>query len=171
MRIGDAEREQALSALGEHMSAGRLDVNEYGDRSARVTTARTRGELLELFNDLPDPKPVFGVRQPVPAPVAAQAPVPAAPAGTVATTSEAARRSMALLAAVSWPVAIAIGLFTREWIVMAAPILLSWFGGALWGKRWNHDRDDHREDREERLADRREYRREMREERRDRRND
>ncbi len=43
LRIGDAEREHALRALGEHMGLGRLDVEEYGERSARITTAKTRG--------------------------------------------------------------------------------------------------------------------------------
>lgn len=61
LRIGDTEREEALEALGQHMAAGRLDIDEYGDRSARVTTARTRSELVALFADLPDPKPAFGV--------------------------------------------------------------------------------------------------------------
>jgi uncharacterized protein DUF1707 len=63
IRISDAEREDALTKLGEHMAAGRLDIDEYGDRSARVATAKTRGELLELFADLPEPRPTFG--QPV----------------------------------------------------------------------------------------------------------
>jgi hypothetical protein len=60
IRISDSEREDALGKLGEHMSAGRLDIDEYGDRSARVATAKTRGELLGLFGDLPEPKPAFG---------------------------------------------------------------------------------------------------------------
>jgi hypothetical protein len=60
IRIGDAEREEALKALGEHMSAGRLELDEYGDRSALVTTAKTRGDLLALFADLPQPHPRFG---------------------------------------------------------------------------------------------------------------
>ncbi|HVK25088.1 MAG TPA: DUF1707 domain-containing protein [Actinokineospora sp.] len=60
MRIGDAEREDGLRALGVHMSAGRLTVDEYGDRSAKVTTATTRGELTALFVDLPDPRPHYG---------------------------------------------------------------------------------------------------------------
>ncbi len=59
IRIGDAEREEALKALGEHMSAGRLELDEYGDRSALVTTAKTRRDLLALFADLPQPHPRF----------------------------------------------------------------------------------------------------------------
>lgn len=59
LRIGDAEREKALRALGEHMSAGRLDIDEYGDRSAKVAAARTRNDLITLFTDLPAPNPSF----------------------------------------------------------------------------------------------------------------
>src|SRR5262245_58094144 len=64
IRISDSEREDALGKLGEHMSAGRLDIDEYGERSAQVATARTRGELLGLFGDLPEPKPTFGQPRP-----------------------------------------------------------------------------------------------------------
>lgn len=65
IRISDTEREDALTKLGEHMAEGRLDIDEYGERSAKVATAKTRGELLGLFGDLPEPKPTFG--QPSPA--------------------------------------------------------------------------------------------------------
>ncbi|GAA3843171.1 hypothetical protein GCM10022243_07030 [Saccharothrix violaceirubra] len=66
IRIGDAEREKALELLGVHLGDGRLTITEYGDRSAQVTTARTRGELLALFADLPAPKPQFEPRPAVP---------------------------------------------------------------------------------------------------------
>lgn len=56
-RISDTEREEAIEALGTHMRDGRLDIDEYGDRTARVTTAKTRGELLTVFSDLPEPRP------------------------------------------------------------------------------------------------------------------
>jgi len=57
LRIGDVERGEALRALGEHMSVGRLDADEYGERAARVTAAKTRGEITQLFVDLPEPHP------------------------------------------------------------------------------------------------------------------
>jgi hypothetical protein len=59
IRVGDTERQQALQVLGEHMSAGRIDIDEYGERSAKITTAKTRGDLMALFYDLPDPRPQF----------------------------------------------------------------------------------------------------------------
>ncbi|HKS47677.1 MAG TPA: DUF1707 domain-containing protein [Amycolatopsis sp.] len=57
MRLSDAERDEAINALSEHVRTGRLDIEEFGTRSAKVSTARTRGELLPLFTDLPAPRP------------------------------------------------------------------------------------------------------------------
>lgn len=54
-RIGDAEREAAIQALQHHLSAGRIDLDEFDERAARVAAARTRGELAPLFADLPEP--------------------------------------------------------------------------------------------------------------------
>jgi Domain of unknown function (DUF1707) len=53
LRIGDAEREAAASALGEHFASGRLTHEEYDERSARVWSARTAADLRPLFADLP----------------------------------------------------------------------------------------------------------------------
>ncbi|MFC6089477.1 DUF1707 SHOCT-like domain-containing protein [Saccharothrix lopnurensis] len=66
IRIGDAEREHALELLGAHLGQGRLTVDEFGERSARVATARTRGDLLVLFADLPAPRPEFSRVAPLP---------------------------------------------------------------------------------------------------------
>jgi hypothetical protein len=57
-RIGNAERQQAMDALDAHMSAGRLDPDEYGERAAMVSVARTAADLKPLFHDLPDPHPL-----------------------------------------------------------------------------------------------------------------
>ncbi|MFC0446657.1 DUF1707 SHOCT-like domain-containing protein [Rhodococcus jostii] len=53
IRIGTAEREQALNLLSEHFAAGRLSVVEFDERSLAVTNATTRGELDRVFTDLP----------------------------------------------------------------------------------------------------------------------
>ena len=53
LRISDAEREQAAAELGEHYAQGRLSMEEHADRLDRVWAARTRGELLPIFRDLP----------------------------------------------------------------------------------------------------------------------
>lgn len=57
MRIGTAEREEAQRALQEHLNAGRLQVNEYADRSARASGATTASEIAAVFEDLPAPRP------------------------------------------------------------------------------------------------------------------
>lgn len=52
-RIGDAEREAAAAALGEHFAAGRLTKEEYDERADVVWAARTASDLRPLFLDLP----------------------------------------------------------------------------------------------------------------------
>lgn len=53
VRIGDAEREEVLNALQEHLAAGRLDVDEYEQRAERVVAARYAEDLEEVLTDLP----------------------------------------------------------------------------------------------------------------------
>ncbi|ALG08994.1 DUF1707 SHOCT-like domain-containing protein [Kibdelosporangium phytohabitans] len=57
IRISDAERDEAVSALGAHMSTGRIDVSEYEERCGLAAAARTRADLETLFRDLPAPHP------------------------------------------------------------------------------------------------------------------
>ncbi len=71
IRIGNDERAAAMNALDEHMSAGRLDPDEYGERVARVSVARTREDLQPLFADLPAPHPFPVSPPPRKGPVAA----------------------------------------------------------------------------------------------------
>lgn len=53
LRMSDAEREQATSELGEHFAQGRLTADEHGERLDQIWSARTRGELVPIFADLP----------------------------------------------------------------------------------------------------------------------
>jgi len=80
IRIGNAERDAALTALGEHMRAGRLDPDEYGERAAKISVARYAHELAPLFEDLPSGAPL-GASGPVRAtwPQPAADTTPAAP--------------------------------------------------------------------------------------------
>lgn len=55
IRVGTAEREQAIQRLSDHFAAGRLSVAEFDERSAIVASAVTRGELEQVFTDLPEP--------------------------------------------------------------------------------------------------------------------
>jgi hypothetical protein len=53
-RIGDADRDAAAAALGEHFAQGRLTLNELNTRLGAALTATTRGELSQAARDLPD---------------------------------------------------------------------------------------------------------------------
>lgn len=149
LRIGDAERESAMQALGEHMSAGRLDIDEFGDRSAKVTAARTRAELSALFTDLPAPHPRYGDE---PVPLAGGGPATSAgtaqsggmqsggevadrPVGGVAQRLGAGLASVTGLIWIGTIIAIAnTGL---GWLIFI-PIALSICVGSAWG-RSRHD--------------------------------
>ncbi len=67
LRIGDAEREAAVTALGEHFASGRLTKEEYDERAERAFAARTRSDLWPLFADLPRPEGATGATRPDPA--------------------------------------------------------------------------------------------------------
>lgn len=74
LRIGTREREEAVKVLGEHLSEGRLQLDEYEERVGAAVEAKTRGDLRPLFRDLPAPYPAFMVPpvrevEPVPVPV------------------------------------------------------------------------------------------------------
>lgn len=52
LRLSDADRDEALARLGEHFAAGRLDKDEFDERSDAVWTARTGADLAPIFADL-----------------------------------------------------------------------------------------------------------------------
>ena len=169
LRISDQNRESALTALGEHMSAGRIDIDEYGERSARITAAKTRGELGEIFADLPAPHPRYDDF-----PQAVTAPEPDRQADPVPRRSGspenwsppqrfiAAFMPLTVIAAIALIATGVVG-----WGIIFVPIGLAFFGKAMWGHGWNHDQhhhdrhERHLRDRERRRALRDSYRREM----------
>ncbi|WP_067562150.1 DUF1707 SHOCT-like domain-containing protein [Nocardia acidivorans] len=53
IRIGTAEREEAMKRLSDNFAAGRLSVAEFDERSGIVAAAMTRGDLTPVFADLP----------------------------------------------------------------------------------------------------------------------
>jgi hypothetical protein len=52
-RVSDDERERHAELLSEHAAHGRLTTEELSERLERVFSARTRGELDEVVEDLP----------------------------------------------------------------------------------------------------------------------
>ncbi|HJC59872.1 MAG TPA: DUF1707 domain-containing protein [Candidatus Dietzia intestinigallinarum] len=58
MLLSDAERLHALTVLGDHFAAGRLDDSEFHARSGEVAAARTLSALAPSFADLPGGSPL-----------------------------------------------------------------------------------------------------------------
>ncbi|MEV7553021.1 DUF1707 domain-containing protein [Amycolatopsis sp. NPDC089917] len=131
LRISDQDRESALTALGEHMSVGRIDIDEFGERSARITAAKTRGELSEVFIDLPEPHPVFDV----PKKVVSE---PEKPASPFAGSSPAQRVMGALLPLLFIATIVFIIGTGASWWLIAIPIGISAVGEGIWGKGWEN---------------------------------
>jgi hypothetical protein len=149
LRISDLDREAALQALGEHMSVGRIDLDEYGDRSARVTAVKTRGELAAIFEDLPQPHPQLGdVRAPV-QPAASTAVEPKAKPGEPVSWGDRplAQRLTAAAVPVAWVIGIALFFATGHlWYWFLLPIVVTAAGRGLWGQEWENDRQRHGRD-------------------------
>jgi len=133
-RIGDAERNSAMDALGEHLSSGRIDLDEFGARSAQVTQARTVADLNSLFADLPAPHPTVAGLEPAIRPAAA--PAPAAPDSATPSLADrsAAQRWVAGATAASGIIAVilffALGL---PWWIFLLPALIGIISSSVWG--------------------------------------
>ncbi|MEO7236374.1 MAG: DUF1707 domain-containing protein [Lapillicoccus sp.] len=117
-RVGDQERQAAITALGEHWRAGRLDPAEHERRTTAAYTAVTRGDLEALFADLPGGLPA-GLPSPVSRAVAS-APPPehseeAGAAGLVPAGSWVAGHRDALMGLT--PFVALILFFTTKWWV------------------------------------------------------
>ncbi|GAA1161256.1 hypothetical protein GCM10009630_69460 [Kribbella jejuensis] len=72
VRIGDAERDRAVSLLSDHFVAGRLTQAEFEERSEQATKARYSDEFEVLFDDLPTAREL----QPVPSAQLRRRPAP-----------------------------------------------------------------------------------------------
>jgi uncharacterized protein DUF1707 len=135
LRIGDAEREDALRKLGDHLAAGRLDIDEHSERSSRILAARTRGDVRTVFADLPAPHPDLGY--PVPASAGDAPPERARRRHRPSrrrSRGSAVRTFAGELTAVIWIVSIVFLVATRVgWWVILVPIAYSALLSA-WGK-------------------------------------
>ena len=149
-RIGDADRDQAVNFLQEHMAQGRIDASEFDDRMSRALKAKTASELATLFDDLPEPRPP-AVQNALVVPGATMAasgatdirnPALAAYAGSqpgVHTVRLAiperskADTVLAVVAAASWPAVILFCFATSwsYWWLVFIPIFISTIAGNL----------------------------------------
>lgn len=91
IRLSDADRTEAMSALGEALSEGRLTLGEYDERCQCCTQAQTRADLVPLFADIPQ-APVMGSSAGMPA---AQHDVPVFTARELVEARRSGRRTRA----------------------------------------------------------------------------
>jgi hypothetical protein len=132
VRIGDIEREAAVSALGEHYAAGRLTKEEYDERAEQAWSARTGSGLAPLFVDLPAPHWAAPSQR---------AAVPGAPRSATAAGPDRRRSpgfpvlpvlllvvGLAMLVNVPWPFLLLFG-----WLLWRGVV-----ARALWGRHWSH---------------------------------
>jgi hypothetical protein len=64
LRVSDAERAAVQERLRRAVGDGQLDLHEFDARVQSAWAARTRGELVRVTADLPEPAPAPG-RRPV----------------------------------------------------------------------------------------------------------
>lgn len=128
-----------MDALSEHLGKGRIDLDEFGTRSAQVTQARTVADLRALFSDLPAPHPELP--GPPPAVRSAAGPAPSMPAGTPTRpedTRTPAQRGAAVLLAASGIIALVLFFLVKTWLVFLIPALIAVATSALWGSDWRN---------------------------------
>ncbi|MGZ4468997.1 MAG: DUF1707 SHOCT-like domain-containing protein [Nocardioidaceae bacterium] len=126
VRIGDAERDAAISALGEHYAAGRLTKDEFDERSAQANAARTNADLWPLFADLPRPEATRAAGQ--------------AQRGRDRVSSAPCRpgwRTGVWWAPVLMVVIALVVLTHLPWIVL---LVVGWFWFARMGRHWSRHR-------------------------------
>lgn len=137
VRIGDAERDQAVSALGEHFAAGRLTREEFDERSDQAVRARYAADLAPLFDDLPSPEPAVPPRT-------VRRPGPPPPIFLLAPVLMVALVITAILATAPWVlwiffwIALFSGPWGRRWHRR------QWQGRQWQGQQWQHPGGPHR---------------------------
>jgi hypothetical protein len=139
-RIGDAERDQAVGYLRDHLVAGRLDQVEFDERLTQVLAAKTAAQLQPPFDDLPAPRP--GEELAVLDPSARSLPGSSAsgltPAATAALPAQRAGRVLGIISAATWPAVIMVLFATSSWgslwWLIFIPVILSSIAGSLAGE-------------------------------------
>jgi hypothetical protein len=138
LRLGDADRAAALDALGKHLEAGRLDVDEFGERSVHASMAVRCSDLRPLFADLPAPHPPLP-RPPEPEPLlpAARRVEPPAASGRVPQRHHPglppALRAGVLAAAFALPVMLILAAGPGSGALLVLPLLIVLLGGLRHG--------------------------------------
>jgi Domain of unknown function (DUF1707) len=129
IRVSDAERNAVAEQLGVHYADGRLDQAEFDERISRTMSAKTRGDLAGLFDDLPDPG-------------SAGAPGTAGPGGPGGQAAPYARRRrggvfrplvllaiVIVLVSISWHAMDTFSFFAIPWFPIAAVVAIVLIAG------------------------------------------
>src|SRR5918992_6146162 len=126
VRIGDAERDRAVSDLGDHFAAGRLTREEFDDRVDQAMAARFASDLQPLFVDLPRAEPV-----------------PSRPAGRAPSLGSVWPLLFWWLPLLLVGAVVVAVLLSAPWLIWTFCWVL--FMGAFWGGRRPHHRHHHRQ--------------------------
>lgn len=177
LRIGNAERDEAIRLLRQQADAGRLDTDELSARADRARAARTRADLQPIFADLPvdvptaeattfTPYPGNGPYGPTVdehaqlEPVAESSAAPVPPADDRHETSATTKKIGGMVIALLWPAAIVLNIafgWNLWWLFLIPIFATGWIGYAfgLWSRPDGHrdDRDRRHELRDERRRD------------------
>ncbi|MCL2395530.1 MAG: DUF1707 domain-containing protein [Acidimicrobiaceae bacterium] len=150
LRISDAERQQVADLLKQHAADGRLDQVEFEARLERTLSAKTRGDLAGLLDDLPDlnaphggggwPGPYGygpGRYNPGPYPPGSYAPGPYGPRPPARSVfSTLVTVALVVIAFVATLSAIAhFAVFRIPWLLILIACVLIWRRGR-WHHRW-----------------------------------
>lgn len=113
LRIGTPERQVAVEALEAHLIAKRLDSAEYERRVEGCELARTQAELLQIFHDLPAPRP--------------QLPSTAAPSAEPEDDESMPPVAVAgcLTLGLGVPVAVVLGFVYGTWWALVVPVAVA----------------------------------------------
>lgn len=120
LRVSDAERDEAVSELSAHFQAGRLNMEEFDERSDQALRAKTRGDLTGLFTDLPSTSASVPAPALASAPVPGLAPVPAPRANRTAAPLLVGVAALALVTVLS----VAASLQAHHAVIVLAPVIL-----------------------------------------------
>lgn len=134
LRVSDADRDRALAELTDAYQAGRLDSEEFDERSGRALKAKTGRELADLFTDLPQaappwPDPSTGLGQGglgLPAQVPPPMPVTRPGFGAVATVVRAVTGAL-IVAVIFGAIAVNHHEGGHPWAGLVVPLLIVLF--------------------------------------------
>lgn len=125
MRIGDSERDAAVTALGEHYVAGRLTKEEYDERAAVAWQARTNSDLAPLFYDLP----------PLQAPQRPPSPATASGSKAVTRTARGGGGGVPVLPVLVLVLIVALASELPVWPLLLLLVAYLWVKASFWRRQ------------------------------------